>query len=1060
MNRLTPDWNAYIQFLREVLLATFDSNGDAKVVHQLLAQNIDKLDDNFAETLSCWATNSCAKAEPEAAVSVAGLIDTLSTLISQFPLGNTAVNLEIAITGYLVAFKIYTDTNFLQGRANTQNHLGIAYRNRIRGDKTENLEIAIAAYYDALIVRIRADFPQEWAMTQLNLGGAYIERIKGNKADNLEQAITALSNAMHVFTRKDFPQEWAVTQHNLGTAYDERIRGDKAENLEQSITALSNALEVHTCSDFPQAWADTQNNLGITFRHRIKGDKAENLEQAITAFKNALEVRPRSDFPQAWAKTQNNLGNAYIDRIKGDKAENLEKAITAFSNALQVFTRNNYPQAWADGQSNLGNAYRARIKGDKAQNLEQAIILYNTALEVRTHSDFPQAWAETQNNLGNAYTERIQGDQANNLEKAIAAFTNALKVRTRDDFEQTWAETQNNLGLAYANSYYIIERDKNDNLKKAIAAFTNALGVRTSTKFPEKYSETLFNLGVLYYNSDQYKLAESTFASAIKTVENLRDEIVSGEESRRKQSEKWNGLFICMVEVCLKLGRDTEAIEYVERSKTRNLVELILNRDLKTIFPPEVVTQLEQLRDEIANGQYQLQNGKAENPTVLAQHLQQLRQQRNELQDKYLPVGSGFKFDQFQKTLDQRTAIIEWYIASDRILAFVVKPNGQALILWQSQPEDLEALINWANEYLGDYDEYKQKTSVKWQNQLEERLKKLAQILHLEEILAQVPKECDRLILIPHRYLHLFPLHALPVGESYLLDLFPKGVGYAPSCQILQQVESRQRPDFQSLFAIQNPTEDLDYADLEVESILPLFSSHEVLSNRKATKAALTQAIPQLREVYCLHFSCHGSFDPNSPLDSCLVLANPDEKALDLNKCLTLGNLFERDFDLNQCRLVVLSACETGLIDFTNNSDEYIGLPSGFLYAGSVGVVNSLWTVDDLSTSFLMIKFFQNCQAALTANQDMSVASLIIKFFQKCQGALTANQDMSVASALKEAQLWLRNASKEELQQWTGKLLLDSTWRRNISRYFNKIEAGDKPFKSPYHWAAFTAVGK
>ncbi len=118
----------------------------------------------------------------------------------------------------------------------------------------------------------------------------------------------------------------------------------------------------------------------------------------------------------------------------------------------------------------------------------------------------------------------------------------------------------------------------------------------------------------------------------------------------------------------------------VERSKTRNLVELILNRDLKTIFLPEVVTQLEQLRDEIAKGQYELQNGKAENPTVLAQHLQQLRQQRQKLQDEYLPVGSGFKFEQFQKTLDERTAIIEWYIASDRILAFVIKPHGQVQI--------------------------------------------------------------------------------------------------------------------------------------------------------------------------------------------------------------------------------------------------------------------------------------------------------------------------------------------------------------------------------------------
>ena len=78
----------------------------------------------------------------------------------------------------------------------------------------------------------------------------------------------------------------------------------------------------------------------------------------------------------------------------------------------------------------------------------------------------------------------------------------------------------------------------------------------------------------------------------------------------------------------------------------------------------------------------------------------------------------------------------------------------------------------------------------------------------------------------------------------------------------------------------------------------------------------------------------------------------------DLDKCLTLDKIFA--LKLEKCRLVTLSACETGLIDFNNTSDEYIGLPSGFLLAGSPSVVSSLWKVNDLSTSFLMIKFYEN----------------------------------------------------------------------------------------------------
>jgi CHAT domain-containing protein len=879
----------------------------------------------------------------------------------------------------------------------------------------------------------------------------------GSKASNMEIAITGYEIALTVYTRSAFPEDWAMTQNNLGIAYRDRILGEKAENIEIAIAAYTQALIVYTQSAFPEKWAMTQYNLGNAYCERILGEKAENIELAIKAFTQALIVYTQSAFPEKWAPVQNNLGNAYSDRILGEKAENIELAIAVFTQALTVYTQSAFPEQWATVQNNLGNAYSDRILGEKAENIELAIKAFTQALTVYTQSAFPEKWATVQYNLGIAYRDRILGEKAENIEKAIAAYTQALTVRTQSAFPEKWATTQNNLGAAYGDR---ILGEKAENIELAIAAYTAALSVRTRNAFPQKYAETWSNIGILYQNAKEFESAYNAFVKAIETVEALRGEIISGEEAKRKQAEEWNELYRRMVEVCLALRRKTEAIEYVERSKTRNLVELILNRDLKTIFCPKVVTKLEKRRDEIAKGQYQLQNGKAENPKVLAQHLQQLRQQRNKLQDKYLPVGSGFKFEQFQKALDERTAIIEWYIASDRILAFVVKPHGQELTFWQSQPEDLDALINWTNEYLGDYDEYKQKTSDKWQDQLEERLKKLAEILHIEEILAQVPKECDRLILIPHRFLHLFPLHALPVGESYLLDLFPKGVGYAPSCQLLQQVQLRQRPDFQSLFAIQNPTEDLDYAELEVESIsiLTLFSSRQVFSNSEATKAALTQATPKLNLVNCLHFSCHGSFDPTY-----LLLANPyvssippnadpkryvkllNEKIVDLNKCLTLGNLFERDFDLNQCRLVVLSACETGLIDFSNSSDEYIGLPSGFLYAGSVGVVNSLWTVNELSISFLMIKFFQNFHAALTANQDASVAS---------------NQDASVASALKEAQLWLRNATKEDLQKWTDKLSLDDTWKSEISGYFNTIEAGDKPFNSPYHWAAFTAVGK
>ncbi|MFN7502909.1 MAG: CHAT domain-containing protein, partial [Dolichospermum sp.] len=779
-------------------------------------------------------------------------------------------------------------------------------------------------------------------------------------------------------TPTDFPVDWATTQNNLGTAYSDRIRGDKAENLENAIAAYNKALEVSTRTDFPVQWATTQNNLGTAYSDRIRGDKADNLENAIAAYEQALEVRTRTDFPVQWAMTQNNLGNAYSDRIRGDKADNLENAIAAYNNALKVRTRTDFPVEWAATQNNLGNAYR--ISGDKADNLEIAIAAYEQALEVYTRTDFPVQWATTQNNLGTAYSDRIRGDKAENLENAIAAYEQALEVRTPTDF-------------------------------------------------PVENAETLFNLGIAYQDSQQFDLAYDTFKSAIATVEGLRGEIISGEESKRKQAEEWNKLFVRMVEVCLGLGKEREAISYIERSKTRNLVEQILSRDLKTIFPAEIVTQLEQLRDEIASGQNLLQTGKAENPETLRQHLQQLRQQSQQLQDQYLPIGASFNFASLEQIVDNNTAIIEWYITFDKILSFVIQPGGQEIRIWQSSSADRDALRDWVNKYLADY--YNQKDQ--WENQLKQSLQKLAEILHIEEILDKIPPQCEKLILIPHQFLHLLPLHALPVPDSYLMDLFPQGVGYAPSCQLLQQTQLRQRDDFQSLFAIQTPTEDLYEEDLgAVAAIKKQFDKDKshVLKNENAKKSAIIPHNKKLIQANNLFFFCHGSFNSNCPLDSGLQLAD---------EVLTLEDIITH-LKLENCRLVTLAACESGMIDGYNISDEYIGLPNGFLLAGSTNVVSSLWTVSTRATALLMVRFYQELK------------------YQELK------HENNLVLALQTAQRWLRDTNIRDFKQWLETSSLTFAYQSAISKYFDIIEQNHgenyQPFSSPVDWSAFCCIGK
>ncbi|MEG4284971.1 CHAT domain-containing protein [Microcoleus sp. A006_D1] len=984
----------YLRFIGELLRAEAESSSDVEVIYPILAGREHLLNARFAEILQQVTQNLIAE-HPEATRDIVVLTENLSIDISNFPRGNRANNIEVAISGYQVVLSNREPGS--ENWAQTQNNLAVAYSERIRGEKAENIEMAIASYTAALTVRTREAFPKDWAQTQNNLAGAYCNRIRGEKAENIEMAIAFYTAALAVYTREAFPQDWATTQHNLAGAYCNRIRGEKAENIEYGIASLTAALAVYT----------------------------------------------REAFPQDWAMTQHSLANAYSERIRGEKAENIEYAITSYTVALEVLTREAFPEYWAQTQHSLANAYSERIRGEKAENIELVIAFYTSALEVLTREAFPQDWAQTQNNLANTYCDRIRGEKAENIELAIAFYTAALEVRTRE-------------------------------------------------AFPQNHAETLFNLGLTYREVFNLQLAHNTFAAAIDTVEFLRGEIHSGDESKQKLAEEWNKLYRNMVEVCIKLKNYTEAIEYVERSKARNLVELLATRDLypKGDIPETVINELSRLRREIdveqrrlnnqqtnrnsnrgtISGERSLQIDTVQTTSRDSTHLTQLRQQLDELLIRDIkPIDPDFLLTQEVKSISysdiqaltaENTAIIQWYILGDKFLTFIITPQSPNPIVWQSSKTDFQALINWRAEYLADY---QKEDKTEWRENLAPRLQSLSEILHLNEILGRMPKHCDQLILIPHRFLHLFPLHALPVSHETwqrfnpqtqsaeptnpcLLDCFKQGVRYSPSCQLLQQAQRRKRPNFTHLFAVQNPTNDLKFTDLEVPAISQHFHPKDILIQSDAKKSVIDDS--RLRIAHCAHFSCHGYFNFKQPLRSALLLADcelppppPEEnptrylplrngKTLDLTKCLTLADIFALDF--RECRLVVLSACETGISDFSSISDEYISLPSGFLVAGSSSVVPTLWAVSDLSTSFLMIKFYQLLKAGL-----------------------------SVSLALNSAQLWLRDATKEDLQAWTSKLTLSFTQKIvQLPALFNKMEANAKPFQSPYHWAAFCAIGQ
>jgi CHAT domain-containing protein len=961
-----------------------------------------------------------------------------------------------------------------------------------------NIELAIGCYKAVLEVQSPKISAQKIADIQHSMGVVNEARMKGSKAENLETAIKYYEKALEGRTFETSPQDWAETKYQLGSVYYDRIWGERAKNLALAIHHLSEASKVRTFEASPEKWANTQNALANAYRYLTEGNKAENFKLSLSCYEEALKVRTPESSPKEWSRIKYNIGVLYLDYL-GNLAESaspnifascmcseglayvliypeIRQAIENLLASLEVRIPEKYPIERAESLNVLGTVYI------------QANYIWETLKKMRNYEildEMPSA-RSLETSLQPLATEIAKNIT---IERGIEYLIESLNTINFQDHPLIWGE--NNINLAYA---YLCLEDLPENRELAIASYKEALKGFTQQSFPHNHLEVQYEMGQLYQKNNQLDEAYSAFAAAIDTVELLRNEInYVRDESKDKLAEKWNGLYQDMVKLCLDLKKYSEAIEYVERSKSRNLVELLANSEL---YPKDASDSLKQdlrrLRSTISSIRQLLAQAdnnstfnrdsfqgfrssetSSYNREYIAQQRELLQEYQRQLDEVFAQCQQrdpAFTLTQEVKPItiaeirdliDSHTAILEWYIGTDSFQIFIVTQSS--LEVMQFDKTELEKLEAWNQQYL----EALFNNTETWQDNLSEWLSSLSQILRLDEILNHPAlANCDSLILVPHRYLHLFPLHALSVSQQTwlrfnqetshlqppanpcLLDCFKKGVRYVPSCQLLQRVQQRQRPpaDTRTLFAIQNPTEDLAYTDIEVEVIKRDFTPADILSKQQATKTALIDNLETLAQAHYVHFSCHGSFDFQTPLISSLILAGAIEstdsptptgqKSLRLRsggqanpaKCLTLQDIFAT-LNLPKCRLVTLSACETGLTDTTKQSDDCIGLATGFLYAGSQGVLSSLWSVDDFATAYLMIKCYENLATA------------------------------DIAVALNTAQIWLRDATQSKLLEWIGELKLNSESTQHIKGFLGSYDSDEKPFESPFYWAAFCAIG-
>jgi len=843
-------------------------------------------------------------------------------------------------------------------------------------------------------------------------------------------------------------RKYAVAQFELAEHYSQLASGNRAANLQRSIECYTKALGFFTAEAAPRDYAAVQNNLGNAYARLPTGDRAANLERAIACYTQTLRFYTAEAAPLDYAAVQESLGTAYRRLPVGDRAANFERAIDCYTEALRFHTADAAPADYAGIQNDLGITYAELPTGDRTANLERAIDCYTQALRFRTAKAAPADYAATQNNLGIAYRRLPTGDQAVNLERAIDCFTQALRFRTAKAAPGDYAMTQQNLGNAYAD---LPTGDRAANLERAIDCYTQALRFYTVEAVPAECRRTAISLGDVYFGQDRWALAHAAYSTAILAGEFLYQ--ATGSDAGRQAELGEAGAAVAADAYCLaRLGRLAEAVQRLEAGRARALGEA-LARDQAALQEASEADRkafvaaadlIEALEAEGRRGADTIAPA-APGEQSFADLSAELVRARDELTGviqrirAYLPgfMGEGLDYPEIAAAASPARPLVYLLTTSWGGLALIVPTGAQspeaehAVWLDGLTTEQLNELLvkrHPSGEVTGGYlvgqvtGDLGLLTSA-----VTETIDFLRHHVFgpLAERLAGLGAAAAT--VIPQGRLSLLPLPAAATQGCT--------IALAPSARVVRAARRALRErasEAPVLLAVGNPLplpagwQPLRYAGLELRAIERFFGleSRRLLPEEEATATAVAQALPGATD---LHLACHGGFNPGEPLDSALYLAGGDQ--------ITLRDLLDGNLDLSSQRLAVLSACQTGIIEFERVPDEVIGLAAGFLQAGVPGVVATLWPVNDRSTAVLVAEFYRQ----LAEQRDP-------------------------ATALDSARRYLRDVTAQELAEWFERRYgesggSDQTAYEAAADLRSYPEPTDRPYAESVYWAGFVYSG-
>ncbi|MCI0663205.1 MAG: CHAT domain-containing tetratricopeptide repeat protein, partial [Acidobacteria bacterium] len=550
---------------------------------------------------------------------------------------------------------------------------------------------------------------------------------------------------------------------------------------------------------------------------------------------------------------------------------------------------------------------------------ESARAFQLEAIKMAEETKSPRLRARSYIHLGAIYGKWKKYDEAiSSIQRGIAIGRELAHDETGREFVH--------IGLLYLGNVY----REAGRYGEALKAFDEVMGFYQRTGRQIFHYAGLKGKLLTFIAQENVPAARVELDRVIRLYENYRQGIHE-ESNRNIFFDKEQGIYDVAIDFAYtKLDDPLEALRFSELCRARSLLDTT-NRGWKSITGPEA-------------------------PDL-------------KIETGFIPEGP----DQIRMRMPDQIQLIEYAVVENRLIIWLISKAQIESREVKISETDLTARVK---QYLELVSQPPGRDNQIWQERAADLYDNL--IRPIEGLLDRRKQLC----IIPDKILNRLPFGTLIARESGKLLLDEFRMLHSPSANFFLSAteKARQKSGFQQehLLAVGNPDffggefpklKRLPSAEREAVAIAAYYKAPTLLVNSQAKKNVL---IRELERADVVHLALHYEANSWSPMLSRMPMASSvpgdPEGSLHLYELYQLKSL--------QPRLVVLSACQTTAEDYMGGEGA-IGVSRPFEASGIPLVVASLWPVDSVATSDLMIEFHRaRKQSRLSTVDALKTAQL------------------------------------------------------------------------------------